>query len=741
MAGVIVGIGAYGQRYRHHPFTRFIFLGATTLFLPVISSLVSLSAGENTFTDLNTAASWFATCTPEWHSFLVIIWAFLVHIVMINTSIVVSVDDREGRNVGPPLQLIAQGVWILYLGIIYLVNNAGRQAELISLEVIPFVLISAKILFKYYAFEKARKSFALGKNPRLIFRYMQQLSHNKQSQHHSEEPTVSEDAHAPPPLLVMGEEKRRMDKHPHGYMFKNPVLQQSIGLVTIDRVWQSDGKLLVPIPQRLKDLCLSFALFKLLRCRFARYEHHNIGSGDTIDFFWSFLLKDGEFDSDSVFRVLADELSFVHDYYYSSLPISYSSYWLPIVGIFISFLSIGYCILLAVWIQSNNLLQNIPQFVCSIRCVNNLYHGYGDSYWYGNLYYDLVPMLLIIVVVVTAEARDLLSYACSNWTKVVLVCRLLNSASLQRSLCMQQWFARLFRCRCNLMKHWSGKMGQCSLLVLSPRTTVLVRLRRLLHLPDQKTKIKVPSAVKASIVDALRRSRNGQLSNGKVSLRRWSEVGETFLWACNSNSASNVILTWHIATSILEVRNPCKHDQQQSSPISDHKIAATHISRYCTYLVTWCPELLPDDVAWSKSMYEAIKKDAEHALTKHSATGSSVSEYEYHQLVELLSSNSNHEVVKNGVKLAQQVVEAIDDEQTAWELLAGFWSEMILYVAPSDNLKGHSEAIARGGELITLLWALLNHARIVSRPTDAASAGTDDDLPSDGTSSPPAATY
>jgi hypothetical protein len=27
-----------------------------------------------------------------------------------------------------------------------------------------------------------------------------------------------------------------------------------------------------------------------------------------------------------------------------------------------------------------------------------------------------------------------------------------------------------------------------------------------------------------------------------------------------------------------------------------------------------CPELLPDDDAWSKSMYEAVKKDVEHAL-------------------------------------------------------------------------------------------------------------------------------
>lgn len=41
--GVLVGIGGYGRRYRHHPFTRFIFLGANTLFLPIISYSPMLS--------------------------------------------------------------------------------------------------------------------------------------------------------------------------------------------------------------------------------------------------------------------------------------------------------------------------------------------------------------------------------------------------------------------------------------------------------------------------------------------------------------------------------------------------------------------------------------------------------------------------------------------------------------------------------------------------------------------------
>jgi hypothetical protein len=143
---------------------------------------------------------------------------------------------------------------------------------------------------------------------------------------------------------------------------------------------------------------------------------------------------------------------------------------------------------------------------------------------------------------------------------------------------------------------------------------------------------------------------------------------------------------------------------------------ATHLSRYCVYLVKRCPELLPDDEEWSKSLYKDVKKDAERALADHTSASSATPEEEYDKLVELLSANSQHDVLKNGVKLGKELVVETNNDETAWKLLAEFWSEMILYVAPSDNLKAHKEAIARGSELITLLWAMLFHAGIVNRP-------------------------
>ncbi|CAM0150432.1 unnamed protein product [Urochloa decumbens] len=519
LAGVIVGAGIYGQRYRHHRFTRFIFLGATTLFLPVVSTVVSMGAGDSDRAmskgELVESIIWLiADCQPKFHSFMVVIWASLAQIIMINTSAVVAVDDREGGSIGPPFELLVQGIWICYLGVNYIIIASGGTFDgvdlvITALEVVPFVLTCSKMVFKYYAFEKARQSFALGRNPHLVSRYMKQQPLRERSGHG--EAMVADDA--PPRLLVMGEEKRHVEKQPLGYVFKDDswTTSHNNGLVTIDRVW-----------------------------------------------------------------------------------------------------------------------------------------------------------------------------------------------------------------RCKLMKHWDEKIGQCNILEIRPRTTLPVLLRRLLRLPDQKKKVKVQAAVKVCIMEVVRRSRHGRLSNGTACLRRRGQVGERFLWACNNKSTSYAILTWHIATSVLEVRYPHLNDQEQgpsSSPIpnTNYKMAATHLSRYCAYLVTWCPELLPDDEAWSRSLYEDVKEDADRVIAGCTGGDSLTPEAKCQQLVEVLSAKTKHEVLKEGARLGKQLVDlTVEGDDAAWKLLAEFWSEMILYVAPSDNLKGHKEAIARGGELITLLWVLLFHAGIVS---------------------------
>jgi hypothetical protein len=751
--GVLVGIGGYGQRYRYHPFTRFVFLGANTLFLPILSSVVSaLSDSSNDYVSSVdnecTTPILAALCHSNFHPCIVITWAFLVQIAMINTTPVLAINPREGRNVGPSLELIVKVVWTFYLaasisrnrffsaifGVLHGKDQTSSSSVPICSKIMfaPFVLICAKVLFKFYAFEKARLSYELGRNAGLIFGYMQQLEQQQVSQHC--ESVVGED-YAPPPLLVMGEDSRQVVNQPCGYMFTNvsgALGTGNIGLVTLDKIWQLDNVL--PMMPKLKDLCLSFALFKLLRCRFARYKITNVGSLRSVKLFCSMLLKDGEHDR--VFRVIADELSFVHDYYYSSLSLSYAKYWVPILGVFLSLLSIAYCIVAAFFIvvlaAKENQNGQFRQIKCNFWCTKVLEVSLARSQSFGSLYFDVVPVFWLLALVLISEVRVIASYICSSFTKVALICHHANSSSLQHPQRMNKWVVSLLlKFRLNEMKHWDETVRQCSVLLLHRRANFFEPIWRRIPqlLPDQYRKVKIPAAVKICIFDVLRNSNSNelQLSKGTASLRR-SQVGESFLWACNGIGTSDIILTWHIATSILEVRYPYRHDQEHGSSTicNQHKIAATHLSRYCGYLLTWSPELLPDEDEWSKSLCKDVKMDGMRVLAVWASTKLLTPEVEYQELVHLLREHSRHEVLKNGVKLAMQLVELVEGEDAAWAMLASFWAEMILYVAPSKNLRAHSKAIARGGELITLLWALLFHAGIVRRPGEIVGTSTAD---------------
>uniref|UniRef100_A0A0A8YG15 DUF4220 domain-containing protein n=1 Tax=Arundo donax TaxID=35708 RepID=A0A0A8YG15_ARUDO len=153
-------------------------------------------------------------------------------------------------------------------------------------------------------------------------------------------------------------------------------------------------------------------------------------------------------------------------------------------------------------------------------------------------------------------------------------------------------------------------------------------------------------------------------------------------------------------------------------------LVAVSLSRYCMYLVAEAPDLLPDNSAWTKNRYVAVKEEVE-ALSKHSRAVPVLKEGVYQHLIDSFRGEDSHEVLKKGSRLGDQLVKKAAErprggeaggEDAVWELLEEFWSEIVLYLAPSDNVKAHIEAVQRGGEFITLLWVLLLHAGITNRP-------------------------
>ncbi|KAJ1695664.1 hypothetical protein LUZ63_012362 [Rhynchospora breviuscula] len=238
----------------------------------------------------------------------------------------------------------------------------------------------------------------------------------------------------------------------------------------------------------------------------------------------------------------------------------------------------------------------------------------------------------------------------------------------------------------------------------------------------------------------------GQLTNGETALQRhgiWENLNPLYR---PSVSATEAILVWHIATTLFHHQNLSPEpnnnsffnkyrkvilalirykliprnllfreessSQQNNDRFKKERAVALALSSYCNYLVAYLPDLLPDDVEWTEKLYESVRKEVFAIDRSSGQKHTRKNRCNYAMGVDTRGENS---VVRKGVKVAQTLVVYADSGKEVWTMLSEFWAEMMLFIAPSDNVKGHEEILEKE-ELITQLWALLIHAGIVTRP-------------------------
>jgi hypothetical protein len=249
----------------------------------------------------------------------------------------------------------------------------------------------------------------------------------------------------------------------------------------------------------------------------------------------------------------------------------------------------------------------------------------------------------------------------------------------------------------------------------------------------------VPNGVKESIMKYLANQHDhpqvNPLTNGMGTLHNPSNLSQDLSWACRSSSVAEVILTWHIATTIMEVE--CGDDAPQNGDDHDiggrrRKKVAFRLSEYCAYLVAFHPELLPDNPEKVECVFEDMKAELKAMLGCQDYYLSSqqkrvkkimdkkITPLRQNQLPSTAGQISDDDdgqikVVQDGVNLARSLM----GKANKWQVLADVWTEIMVYLAPSsdeERVKGHEEALVQGGEFITVLWALATHIGI-SRPS------------------------
>lgn len=169
----------------------------------------------------------------------------------------------------------------------------------------------------------------------------------------------------------------------------------------------------------------------------------------------------------------------------------------------------------------------------------------------------------------------------------------------------------------------------------------------------------------------------------------------------------------------LEIHRECMHGhtvpskETASEELVKNYAVATKLFRYCAYLLAFKRDLVPDNTYRSLSMVHGTQHNARKYLAE-----CKTNKDKYDKLFELGKLKSTqHEVrfLSEGARVAVYFIDRFLDVEERWRVLAVFWANMMLWIAPSDRAEAHATRMATGGEFITLIWALLTHAHVIGR--------------------------
>ncbi|GMY21792.1 hypothetical protein FCV25MIE_17033 [Fagus crenata] len=476
-------------------------------------------------------------------------------------------------------------------------------------------------------------------------------------------------------------------------------------VITIDKIWQCKGDLLGSGDRdgRLKDICLSFAMYRILLCRFAGYSLFESPESKekckqlVLD---GLILKeggDGEVDHERVFKVIEDELRFVYDSLYTKYPIIFAR------GLFlrsIQFISV----IFGCWIMVN--------IFKDYRAPS----GHLKLVTVGGRDIDILVTGIGIAIIIFVEFVQYLVFNCSAWAKVKWVCIYVQNPSWHTNGCREKFIQ--FACSGKWYKWfkwfnpWERKLRQYSLLHSFNHNPCILLYNSWTsnyidkHRKGQKEskRIKLPEEVKEAVILSLRN--NGlHLSNGEVSLRQNGVANLS--WACKLESPTHVIMVFHIVTNLFEI-----NDIQSTTRERRHFIVATTLSKYCAYLVAFAPRLVTHHADFPEVIFDQVVNEARHFLRNCNSP-----EEKLTRMKELYASRDQEEIISKGsiFRRAAILVNNLEEDPKIWKILADFWAEMMLFVTPSNDVKAHAEHLAVGGEFVTHLWALLTHAGILNQ--------------------------
>ncbi|CAL5031959.1 unnamed protein product [Urochloa decumbens] len=490
-------------------------------------------------------------------------------------------------------------------------------------------------------------------------------------------------------------------------------------ILTLEKIWRDDpaGSSDV-LDEELKDLCLSFALYKLLRRRFFNLGIHEAKLERTRLLVLGILgdrpNSDSFTNSERAFRVSEAEVAFLNDFFNSRHAIIFARGF-PFIRLLLSTLLIGGIGGMAVAIHSFSKVAKVDEL--------------------GRVHHGVVFTWILLSFLGVKEIWEITTYVFSDWTKVLVLCKYVESPWWLRGSVAKALVGKL--CRCSVWPRWHGKVGQCNLLF---PTSFLFPRRRSMYLVD------LSSEVKSSVINCLRDCLMRRRLDNYIERAMESAIDEKFRAIVNEAVSGvevegdvQTLLVWHIATCYCEIDQAQRRNvtvsrlasgkafgQRKPNKKGDpdlqwsHYMIARTLSQYCAYVLGLVPPLVPGNSLMASSVQREVYNEMHLFFRRPDCDSSTgilliLKAYASGQIHLYRDTEKDNTILKKGAVLGNKLAEATANGRTEdlWRFLSEFWTGFVIHMAASTKAYQHKIFLSSGGELMTHLWALLSHAGIL----------------------------
>uniref|UniRef100_A0A0D9XU74 DUF4220 domain-containing protein n=1 Tax=Leersia perrieri TaxID=77586 RepID=A0A0D9XU74_9ORYZ len=620
------------------------------------------------------------------------VWAVLL--VTLQYSVRIGIPYRKSKDVSVADLLLS--LWAA---------NLIRAQTLLKLKIPLWFIwsVSAMRIISFF-FSSQRACDIYSENMRLVANYM---SHEHEEGNPDDVDPSTMKGYK---YLVLGEDKQKKKVEPPAFRLELDTTDSDNDLITVERVWSLHNSRLLgdaaDLDNRLKDVCLSFALYKLLRRRFSNLPILEARQPKTKRLVFEYILQ-GTNDYERAFRITHVELRFLRDFFYSKHSIMFAKGF-PFWRMFLSVSLVGAVLYLGYVVHR---LSKSPEDM--VRITNGSFVTY-----------------FIIVLVVTKEVWEIVIYVFSQWTKVLILCKYVKDARLHFRVV--ESVLRIFL-KLMINWKWNQKIRQRNILVSSRYMSGFFH-----------GKVQLRSEVKRALFETFRGLIASYLPNAfgpnqdktiVNNINQDNTIVSQISWAGGELEAdTHRILVWHIATSLCEIKlfdsdqdqavvlpNLWKRATRPNRPLVNetaianqqglwgHYITAISLSNYCAYLVSQA--LVPDNGLVVNKVYEVVQQEVNSAVCGCKSILDIYTRLTSMARMPDMPDDGGRSLVKMGAQLAEQLRLAYtEDRVRLWRDLGKFWTGFMLHLAASTRAAKHDIHLRGPGELTTHLWALLSHA-------------------------------